>query len=319
MDMLFVMDPPEQVHPGTDSTYALIRAAGARGHVAWVATPETVGLEGGTPVALAFPVEIPGPDAPLAPRGRARRLPVEAFPVTWLRPDPPFDVPYLELTWILDHVDRGRALIVNDPAGVRSTNEKLWALRFPELCPPTLVTADVARLRAFVEQAGEVVLKPIETAGGDGVLFAGKKMRGLAALLESATRDGRCLAQTYLPAAAGGDKRVLVLDGQPLGAVLRVHAKGEERNNLHLGGSAHRSELDAADRRIVQAIGPYLRAAGLLFVGIDVIDGKLIEVNVTSPTGLQELARLSGIDGADRAIALCEARAPAAADVGAPR
>jgi glutathione synthase len=311
VEFLFVMDPLERVDVAVDTTYALIRAACARGHPAHVVAPDQLWLDQGRPMASSRRVQAPAGEAPFAYAEAARSGPVDAFPIVWLRPDPPFDIPYLELTWLLDLVDRGRTQVVNDPSGVRAANEKLLTLRFPDLCPPTLVTADTAALRAFVERHGEAVLKPLEASGGAGILFASASMRGLSPLLEVATAGGRrCLAQAYLPKAAQGDKRILLLDGEVLGAVNRVHAPGEERNNLHLGGTAQRATLTLREEEIVSRLRPTLHSLGLWFVGLDVIDGHLTEVNVTSPTGVQELFRLEGIDAADQAIAWCERRAP---------
>jgi glutathione synthase len=308
VDLLFVMDPLEAVQPAVDTSWALMRCAGARGHTPWAAHPSTLSLEGGTPWVLAQPVRVPAPDGgPFALTGQAQWREVSFFPIVWLRKDPPFDLAYVEATWILDRVDPGRCRVVNDPTGIRAANEKLYALRFPELCPPTLVTSDRSRLRDFVERHGEVVFKPLDAAGGAGILFASKDMRGLSALIEVATRGGaRCEAQAYLPGAEDGDKRVLFLDGQVLGAVLRVHGPGEERNNLHLGGTAVSTTLSPADRRIAEVLGPALQQDGLVLVGIDVIDGMLTEVNVTSPTGLQELERLEGRDVCGAVIDWCE-------------
>jgi glutathione synthase len=327
VDLLFVMDPLEGVAPDKDTTYSLMRAASRRGHRVWHATaadlhqlcePEASKRKeerhslalGGSIHVHARPVEVPGTEGPFRWLAQPSSRPAESFQVIWLRTDPPFDEAYLEATWLLDRVDRSRTLLVNDPTGVRGANEKLYALRFPELCPLSLVTRDPALLRRFVEEHGEVVLKPLSGHAGEGILFAQRGMRGLGALLEVAVSKGRCEAQVYLPEAAQGDKRILLLDGEPLGAVLRLHAPGEERNNLHLGGKALPSALDAADLRIVEAIAPTLRRDGLYFVGIDVIGGRLTEVNVTSPTGIQEIESLGGEGASERVIDWCEGRAP---------
>lgn len=311
MEMLFIMDPLERAAPDKDTTWALMRNAGARGHRTFFALADDLSLEGGTPWIRARPVAIPPSGGAFRWEGPAAWREVASFPIVWLRTDPPFDSRYVEATWILDRVDRNRCRVVNDPTGVRAANEKLYALHFPELCPTTLVTSDRARLRAFVEEHGEVVLKSLSGHAGEGILFASRGMRGLNAAIEAATPGGaRCEAQVFLPAAAGGDKRILLLDGEPLGAVLRVHGEGEERNNLHLGGSAHRTTLDEDDWRIVRTLAPKLREDGLVFVGLDVIGGRLTEVNVTSPTGIQEIEALEGPGAVDRVIAWCETHAP---------
>lgn len=307
------MDPLEGLNPATDTTLALMRSARIRGHRTFYARARQLALEGAEPFVTARAVDVPGPHGgALAWAGEETYRPVASFPIVWMRKDPPFDLAYVEATWILDQVDRTKARVLNDPTAIRGANEKLYALRFPDLVPPTIVTADPRRLRRFVEEHGEVVLKGLHGAGGVGILFASRGARGLAALIETATRGGtaRVEAQAYLPGSTRGDKRILLLDGEPLGAVLRVHGEGEERNNLHLGGRAERTTLSAEDRRIVDALRPSLQADGLVFVGIDVIDGRLTEVNVTSPTGLQELERLEGIDACGQVIGWCEAHAP---------
>jgi len=313
MEILFVMDPLERVSPRTDTTYALMREAERRGHALYFAEAGALSMRGGTPWIRARPVSVLVEGATHRWLGEEVFREVSSFPSVWLRTDPPFDAAYLEATWILDRVDRSRCLVVNDPTGVRAANEKLYALRFPELCPTSLVTRDVRLLREFVEEHGEVVLKPLSGHAGEGILFAQRGMRGLNALIEAATAGGRrCEAQVFLPEAAAGDKRILLLDGEPLGAVLRVHGEGEERNNFHMGGSAAHTELDEDDRRIVRTLAPALRADGLIFVGIDVIGGRLTEVNVTSPTGIQEIERLGGRGAVARVIDWCERAAPAA-------
>ena len=311
MDILFLMDSLEAIQPATDTTWALMRKARERGHGAWFAHPSSLSLEGGDPWVRARPVDVPGSTGAYTWRGDFEWREVSSFRIVWIRKDPPFDLAYVESTWILERVDRRRCRVVNDPAGVRAANEKLYALRFPDLCPKTIVTSDRARIRAFVEEHGEAVLKPLDGAGGEGIVFATRGMRGLSALIELATRRGaRCEAQVYLPGASKGDKRILLLDGEVLGAVLRVHGPGEERNNLHLGGHAEAAHISAEDRRIVETIAPSLKRDGLVFVGIDVIDGRLTEVNVTSPTGIQELERLEGVDATGTVIDWCEKNAP---------
>lgn len=307
MEMLFLMDPLERANPEADTTWALMREAGRRGHGTWYASADDLSLDGGTAWIRARPVTIPQQGGDFRWEGEAVWKLVEDFDQAWLRTDPPFDDRYVEATWILEHVDPARCKVVNRPSGVRGANEKLYALRFPELCPTTIVTSDRARLRAFVEEHGEAVLKALDGHAGEGILFAQKGMRGLNALIEAATPRGRrCEAQVFLPEASAGDKRILLLDGEPLGAVLRVHGPNDERNNFHTGGSAVATDVDADDRRIIEAIAPSLRRDGLHFVGIDVIGGKLTEVNVTSPTGIQEIERMSGPGAVARVLDWCE-------------
>jgi glutathione synthase len=314
VDFLFLMDPLESVNTKTDTTYALMRKACQRGHAVWFAEPSTLELQQGIPWIRSRRVEVPGASEPFSWRSAEEWRELATFPIVWIRKDPPFDLRYIEATWILDRVDRARCRVINDPTGIRGANEKLYALRFPELCPPTLVSSDRRRLRAFVEAHEQVVLKPLGAAGGEGILYASRGMRGLSALLETAVRGGvRCEAQAYLPAAERGDKRILLLDGEPLGAVLRIHGEGEERNNLHLGGRAESATLGPEDLRVVERVAPSLRRDGLILVGLDVIDGRLTEVNVTSPTCIQELERFDGIDASGAVIEWCERNAPRAA------
>ena len=309
MDFLFVMDPLERINPQTDTTWALMKSARAAGHRSYFTRGQDLSLVQGRAYARAREVQVPGAGGPFSYLSEAVVRAVESFEVTWLRTDPPFDLRYVETTWLLDTVDRLKTLLVNDPAGVRGANEKLYALRFGAYSPPTLVTADLEVLKRFVRDHREVVLKPLMGAGGEGILFAHQGMRGLNSLLEMATASGRrTLAQAYLPASDQGDLRVLLLEGECLGAVLRVHGEGEERNNLHLGGSAAPGVLDAKTLEIIAALAPSLRADGLHFVGIDVIGGFLTEVNVTSPTGIQEMERLDGVDRGARVISWCEAK-----------
>lgn len=310
MDILFVMDPLERVSPTKDTTYALMRAAAARGHSLFFGEAKDLAQYGAVPWIRARPVAIPGAAGPFEWLGEASMREVASFAAVWIRTDPPFDEAYVEATWILERVDRRRTLVINEPVGIRAANEKLYALHFPEVCPTTLVTRDVGLLREFVKEHGEVVLKPLAGYAGKGILFAHDGMRGLNSLLETAVADGRTEAQVYLPEARQGDKRILLLDGEPLGAVLRLHGPGEERNNLHLGGSALRTEIDEHDQRIIQAVAPKLRADGLYFVGLDVIGGLLTEVNVTSPTGIQEIEALDGPGACERVVRWMEGRVP---------
>ncbi len=313
VDLLFLMDPMEVANPATDTSWALMGRASERGHRTFHAHPSTLSLRGGEALLRAREVRVDRKGARYTWEGESAWRPASDFSMVWIRKDPPFDMAYVETTWILEHVDASRCKVVNSASGIRAANEKVYALKFPDLIPPTLISADRELLREFVREHGEVVLKPLNGAGGEGIVFANHGMRGLNALIELTTAGGqRCEAQAYLPGATKGDKRVLMLNGEPLGAVLRVHGPGEERNNLHLGGHAERAEVDARDLEIVERIAPTLAADGLWFVGLDVIDGRLTEVNVTSPTGIQEIERLDGVDATGRVIDWCEANDPRA-------
>jgi glutathione synthase len=215
-----------------------------------------------------------------------------------MRKDPPFDLPYLFATQLLSLLDGTSTLVINNPRGLRDANEKLYALNFPDLIPPTLVTADPDRLKSFLDRlGGEMIVKPLDGCGGAGVFHLHRADRNLNALLELSTDYGRrmIMAQQYLPAVRTGDKRVILLDGEPLGAVLRVPREDEHRGNIHVGGTCVQASLTAADRRITDGVGTRLRADGLYFVGLDIIGEHLTEVNVTSPTGVQEIDALDGV------------------------
>lgn len=312
MEFLFFVDPLEGLNRTSDTTWALMESARTRGHRTFVAEPSTLTLEKNVPSAPVREVIVEKHRFSYLDEAHWRE--VASFPLVWLRTDPPFDMRYVTVTWLLEQVDGARCLVINHPVGVRSANEKLYALRFPDICPPTLVTSNRRRIWEFIETHREVVLKPLDGFGGRGILFASANMRGLAAIIEAATRDNEmCEVQLYLPQAPLGDKRVLLLDGEPLGAILRLAARHEDRNNLHLGGSAHRAEITPVDQHIIERLRPSLRADGLVFVGIDIIGGLLTEVNVTSPTGIQELEELTGLCASARVIQWCEARAPGAA------
>jgi len=294
--LLFVMDPIERVLPDKDTTFAFMLEAQARGH--------EVHYCGALDLYTTGPV----------PSGRTRRLEVKRadphytlfeecvnelswFDAIFMRTDPPVDATYLFATHLLSLVDPDRTLVLNRPAALRDANEKLYALNFPQVIPPTLVTADRQRLREFMhEQDGEMIVKPLDGCGGAGVFHLHQADRNLNAILEAATAEGSRLimAQRYIPEVRSGDKRIILLDGEPLGAVLRVPREDEHRGNIHVGGTVRRATLSQADTRIVNALAPRLKRDGLYFVGLDVIGGFLTEVNVTSPTGVQEIDRLDG-------------------------
>ena len=234
----------------------------------------------------------------------ARRSPAPAktsafdaeFDVVFQRKDPPVDEAYVTATQILALL--GRALVWNRPAGILGANEKLYALHFADLMPETLVARETREFLDFLDRMdGEMIVKPLGGRGGEGIFHVRRDDRNLYSILEQTTRFGTrlAMAQRYLPAVRRGDKRILLLEGEPLGAVLRVPADSETRANLHVGGRAARTQLADADRRILERIGPVLRQEGLFFVGIDVIGGYLTEVNVTSPTGMQEIDALDGV------------------------
>lgn len=302
LQALFVLDPLEVLDPLADSTHVMITEALRRGHEPFAAQIEHLALRGGHGWARVVPVR-------LCVEGDARGRVVQdgvpswrelaSFPVVLMRKDPPVNHDYLAATWVLDHACQ-RSLVVNAPQGLRDLNEKLSILAFEDLIPRTRLTADVGELKDFLDElGGSMIVKPVDGFGGRGVLLVRREDPNLGAILEMATRDGRrqTVAQEYVPAARGGDKRILLLDGEPMGAVLRVPAVGELRNNFHAGGTPRATVLDERDRAICSRVGPYLEGKGQLFAGIDVIGGMLTEINVTSPTGMQEINRLAQVEG----------------------
>jgi glutathione synthase len=229
-----------------------------------------------------------------------------------IRKDPPFDQAYLHTTLMLEHA-RGKTLLVNDPRGLRDANEKLYALNFPEFVPRTIVSADRDQLLAFATGVGgKAVIKPLDGAGGYGVLALSTGDHNARAIIDMLTHEGRqlAIAQEYLPAVRKGDKRVLLLDGEPLGAILRIPRPDDLRSNIHVGGDVAPAELTKAELAMVKAMAPRLKADGLVFVGLDVIGERLTEVNVTSPTGIQQLGRFTQTHPEEKVIAWIEAHAP---------
>jgi glutathione synthase len=328
---LFVIDPIERLNPAKDSSVALMQASQRAGLPVWVCTPADISaaehpLAGHTAWALARPIQLaaiePAPDGWRVPTpwhqlGAEERLPLERFAAVWMRKDPPVDEAYLYATHLLELAERrGGVRVLNRPASLRAWNEKLSALRFSHLMAPTVVSARVELLTAFTAEHGEVVLKPLGGRAGQGVVFAAAATPGLRALLELVTEQQRLpvMAQAFLPGVSAGDKRILLVEGEPLGAVNRVPCAGDFRSNLAVGGSPEAAGLSEAERRICAELAPSLRREGLFFVGIDVIDGRLSEINVTSPTGVREVERLGGVPLADLTIARLLAAPPPSTD-----
>jgi glutathione synthase len=231
-----------------------------------------------------------------------------------MRKDPPFDMKFFYATHLLSLVDSKRCVVINDARGLREATEKLYALNFPEIIPPSIVSGNIKLLKAFMdEQGGEMIVKPLEGAGGRGVLYLNRKDRNVGAILELMTAEGRVpvMAQRYLPEIRQGDKRVLALDGEPIGALLRIPQENENRANLHVGGTSAPAEITARDREICRALREPFRKLGLYFVGLDVIGGFLTEVNVTSPTCVQEIDAFDGVKLEERVVDFIEKKAAA--------
>jgi len=308
LSMLFVMDPIDSIDIAKDTTFALMLAAQERGHRVHFCALDALSADGGHAIARIQPVELRREVGRHAVLGAPRTVVLDdELDVVWQRKDPPVDVDFITATQILALCQR--ALVLNRPDTVIWANEKLYALRFPDLMPETRVTRRIPELVDFLaKRGGEMIVKPLGGKGGEGVFHVRHDDRNLFSILETATGFGTrwAMAQQYLPEIREGDKRILLVDGEVLGALLRVPAAGETRANLHVGGTAVRAPLDARDLRIVERLRPALQRDGLFFVGIDVIGGMLTEVNVTSPTGIQEIDALEGVSLATRVIAAAE-------------
>jgi glutathione synthase len=296
LQIVFVMDPVASIDIRGDTTFVLMLEAQRRGHRIFHADPADLAVDGGRVVARVHPVTVRREEGRHAELGEAVHVVLDDDAHLVLqRKDPPVDAAYVTTTQILSLCRR--ALVLNRPSGILTANEKLYALHFADLMPETRVTRSIRELIDFLAKlGGEMIVKPLDGRGGEGIFHVRNDDRNLFSILEQSTRFGsqRVMAQAYLPAVRTGDKRILLVDGEPIGAVLRVPASGETRANLHVGGKAARAGLDDDDRRIVERVAPWLRRDGLFFVGIDVIGGLLTEINVTSPTGVQEIDALEG-------------------------
>ena len=293
---VFVMDPVETLDIRGDTTFVLMLEAQRRGTRVLEAHPSGLQVDGGRVLARARPLTLRREEGNHFEAGDWDHIDLDAeADLVLQRKDPPVDPAYVVATQILGLCRR--ALVLNRPAGILAANEKLYALGFADLMPPTRVSPSIESLEAFLaELGGEMIVKPLDGRGGEGIFHVHAEDRNRRSILEQSTAFGTrpVMAQAYLPEVRSGDKRILLVDGEPIGCVLRVPAEGEHRANFHVGGSAAAAELDGDDRRIVERIAPSLRRDGLFFVGIDVIGGRLTEINVTSPTGVQEVDRLSG-------------------------
>lgn len=303
MRFVYVMDPMDRVLPDKDTTFAFQRAAQRRGHIALHAEPRDLFIRGGDVYARVRPLLVSDapPYAVMRAPEEVRLADVEAV---LIRKDPPFDAAYLYATIMLERA-RGRTVIMNDPRGLREANEKLYAMHFARHMPATLVSAHADLIFEFVEEmGGQAVIKPLWGAGGAAVFLLSRGDRNTKAIIESITQDGRHVAmvQEYLPSVVSGDKRIILLDGEILGAINRVPQAGDLRSNIHVGGRVEPCEVTQTERAMVREMAPKLRADGLVFVGLDVIGERLTEVNVTSPTGIQELSRHVGRDMAEPVI-----------------
>lgn len=305
----FQMDPITAVNINADSTFRLAEEAQARGHELFYYTPDRLTFDEGRVMARAYPLRVQRVQGDHAQLGDEVALDLSTLDVIWLRQDPPFDMAYITTTHLLDMV-RDTTLVVNDPFWVRNHPEKLLVLQFQDLTPPTMIARTLADIRAFKHRHGDIILKPLYGNGGAGVFRLDVGDRNLASLHELFTGFSRepLIVQKFLPAVSKGDKRVILVDGEPVGAINRVPAEGETRSNMHVGGRAEKAALTDRDREICARIGPILRERGQVFVGIDVIGDWLTEINLTSPTGIQELERFDNINVAATIWQAIEAR-----------
>ena len=293
------MDPIEGINIETDTTFFLMLEAQTRGHALWVYTPERIALEDGKVTARGRALNLQAVKGDHHRVGEMEVRELAEMDVVLMRQDPPFDMAYITATHFLEAI-HPKTLVVNNPIEVRNAPEKLFVTGFPGVQPPTLITSDAEAIYDFRARHGDMVLKPLFGGGGSGVVRIKADDPNLDALLELHAMIGRepVIAQKFISAVSKGDKRVLLIDGEPVGAINRIPAEGQVRSNLARGGRAEAVELTARDLELCAIIGPELRRRGLLFVGIDIIGDYLTEINVTSPTGAQQLKRFGGADAA---------------------
>jgi glutathione synthase len=291
------MDPIERIAIRGDSTFALLLEAQQRGHAISYYTPDKLAMNAGKVFASVQPLQVRDSEGGHFTLGEPQRAELTAFDVVLLRQDPPFDLNYITTTHLLERV-HPKTLVVNDPAQVRNAPEKMFVTEFPELMPPTLLTRDLAEIKAFRAEHGDIVMKPLYGKGGEAVFLIEREDPNFGSLYDLFSTSFReaWVTQKFLPAVRQGDKRIILVDGEFAGAVNRVPAADDIRSNMVRGGAAKATELTPREREICARIGPSLRERGLLFVGIDVIDGWLTEINVTSPTGIRAIRNLGGPD-----------------------
>ena len=291
------MDPIARINIRGDSTFALLLEAQKRGHELSYYTPDRLSLRGKDVVAPVQPLAVRDEAGNHFTLGEPKRVALESFDVVLLRQDPPFDLAYITSTHLLERI-HPNTLVVNDPASVRNAPEKIFVMNFPELMPPTLISRDLDEINSFRAEHGAVVMKPLHGHGGAAVFRVMPQDMNFGSLFDmfSVTFREPWVIQRFLPEVKHGDKRIILVDGEFAGAVNRVPAENDLRSNMVRGGAANATDLSPREREICARIGPALRAHGLLFVGIDVIDGNLTEINVTSPTGIRAVANLGGPD-----------------------
>lgn len=296
LSVAFQMDPIASVDIDADSTFVLALEAQKRGHTLFHYHPRDLSFREGKLFALVQPLTVRRQHGDHFTLGEAHIIDLSEMDVVLMRQDPPFDMAYITASHLLDHI-HPKTLVVNDPTSVRNAPEKLFVTHFPELMPPTLITHNRQEIEAFRQEHKDIIVKPLYGNGGAGVFHLTPEDENLSSLLEmfeAASREP-LIIQRYLPDVRQGDKRIILVDGEAVGAINRIPAAGEARANMHVGGKAVKDQLTARDREICETIGPVLKEQGLIFVGIDVIGSYLTEINVTSPTGLQEIGRFDDV------------------------
>jgi glutathione synthase len=297
LEIAVQMDPLDRINFAGDSTFALMLEARARGHRLWFYTPDRLTLDQGALQAQAQEIEVRDESGRFYELGETRLIDLATTDLVLLRQDPPFDLAYITSTHLLERLGP-RPLVVNDPAHVRNAPEKLFVMQFADLMPPTAITRDRDAIERFRARHGEIVMKPLYGHGGASVFKIGTRDPNFGPLYDlfASTFREPWVVQKFLPSVAQGDKRILLVDGEAMGGINRVPAQDDIRANMVRGGAAAATELTKREWEICERLKPHLKARGLLFVGIDVIDGFLTEINVTSPTGLRALKRMSGVD-----------------------
>jgi len=306
MKFAFIIDPIQRLIPGHDTSVALMEAAQELGHEVWVTQAENLSVIGGKAWGLLSRVTLK-PVKLIEGKWVADEVwyeletptlqPLETMNAVFMRTDPPVNIPYLYATYILDCIDEQKTRVINSPKGLRAANEKMYALQFKEAIPETIVSQNKDVIRQFVEKKGAAVLKPLGGKAGEGILFMDGGDRNFNSLIEISTQQGRVpvMVQTYLPEAKAGDKRIILLNGEPIGAVNRIPTGNEFRGNMAVGGRVAKTEITEREYEICAQLAPVLQRDGLYFVGIDVIGGYLTEINVTSPTGIREIDVLNDV------------------------